>query len=153
MLQSGNSLILSSEEELSLLEDKDGLEIFELLLHSGARVDLQDFLGRTLIMRTIEKPTPNWLTNINFLIDHGADLNLQDQDGNTAFHYAMTHTQFEMARLLIEKDAISKVNRFNLTPFQCVSAIAIELGDLDRVALENLHRIANEKQSERPVLK
>jgi len=58
--------------------------------------------GRTLLMIASENNVPGW---VDFLIDEGADLDLQDQFGATALHIAFAARHFGVAGRLLEAGA------------------------------------------------
>lgn len=74
------------------------LRIAELLRKHGGRLD-QVSQGQTPLLRTIKARR---LKLLNWLIDHGANINFQDAGGYSALHYAAKgmHTLAEVAELL-----------------------------------------------------
>lgn len=61
------------------------LRILDLLLASGARVDLRGSDGETALMQAACSGTPE---TIALLLQRGADLAARDEDGDDALHYA-----------------------------------------------------------------
>jgi len=54
---------------------------------------------------------------VRFLADNGADLNLQDNNGNTPLNCAAQKGFAEVARILVEAGAqVNTVNKFGDTP-------------------------------------
>lgn len=57
------------------------------------------------------------------LIDAGADLNFQNNDGSTALHSAAFFCRPEIVRMLLDKNADKNVkNKFGATPYESVAA-------------------------------
>ncbi len=56
-------------------------------------INRQDPLGRTAFFEAVRKRHD--LSRLEFLIAHGADINIKDRFGNTAFHYVTTAEQLE----------------------------------------------------------
>jgi len=61
--------------------------ILPLLVKRGAPVNEFDYKDKTLLMRTAERKADHL---VKFLLDHGADPNLQNKKGETALMYAET---------------------------------------------------------------
>ena len=63
---------------------------------------------------------------IPILLDHGANIELQDFEGNTAFHLACIYNQEEIVKILIEKKCSLEVrNKRQMTPIDCITNINI----------------------------
>lgn len=56
------------------------IELIKLLLSSGVDINLKTYLGETACMMIQKEVIP-------LLIRKGADVCIEDDDGNTAFHY------------------------------------------------------------------
>lgn len=65
---------------------KDYSSIVELLVHAGAQVNMQNTGGWTALMHAISFGTNDDI--VRFLCEHGADLTMQDDEGNTALALA-----------------------------------------------------------------
>lgn len=59
-----------------------------LWLTLGAQVDAQDAQGMTALMRRAQTQGETGIEQMKFLLEHGANPNLQNRDGNTALHLA-----------------------------------------------------------------
>ena len=56
---------------------------------------------------------------VQFLIDKGANLNTQNEQLNTALHYALNFKKYNIADLLLKAGASEIiVNKYNLTPWE-----------------------------------
>ena len=80
----------------------------KLLLNAGANIDApitKD--GKTALMFFAEKDN---IFGLNSLIENGAEINLQDNEGKTALNYAFYHNSAEAAKILLERKAIIKLD-------------------------------------------
>lgn len=66
----------------------------------GASVNKRYRIGRTALMLATEHPTI-----LKYLIEKGAHLNTQDEQGSTALHLAVGNELFESTRILLEAGA------------------------------------------------
>ena len=95
-----NSKDNEGDTPLHLAADLGNLDIVELLLKSGAEIDLHDgwdTLGRTALHRAVIKGN---IEVINVLIQAGADINAKQWDGYTALDLAKTAKNAEIVSLL-----------------------------------------------------
>ena len=99
-------------------------EVLSCLIENGADVNLSTDNNRTPLMTACEYGHVNTVT---FLIEHGANVNLQDRDGLTAVHYAVRGSQAcEILSCLMENGADVDTKTFDdCTPLM----IAAEIGD------------------------
>jgi ankyrin repeat protein len=65
----------------------DAIEVIELLLSRGARIDDRDDRGRTALMMAAELGHDEV---VDALLGHGADVSLVDNEGNSASELAST---------------------------------------------------------------
>ena len=77
-----------------VVPQKDGVNLARLLVARGARVDIRDTKGLTPLMLANAE-------SIKLLADKGADLALQDPDGNTPLHWAAHRKAVDAAALLL----------------------------------------------------
>jgi len=108
-------------------EDLDGLQAY---LDAGVNLNVANI--NTALSHAILRGRS--ITTINFLLDHGSDPNMEDQDGTTPYSLARRLGQHETAQLLLDRGA----NRV-LRPFDEVAIAAVEGNEpaLDRVLQEN----------------
>ena len=99
-------------------------EVLSCLIENGADVNLSTDNNRTPLMTACEYGHVNTVT---FLIEHGANVNLQDWTGLTAVHYAVRGSQAcEILSCLMENGADVDAKTFDdCTPLM----IAAEIGD------------------------
>lgn len=78
------------------------------------------------VIITISKSVCTWvhLTPYSILLNHSVSsschLNLQDESGNTALHYAVTENHLDLIKMLLSKGAsVVLKNGKNMTPLQC----------------------------------
>lgn len=73
------------------------------LLNSGAEINAVNNIGETVLMRHIrksnQKSTPNTL---QFLLDHGADPNICDTEGNSTLMEAINHDFYSAVSILVQ---------------------------------------------------
>ncbi|CAG2233613.1 ANK [Mytilus edulis] len=83
--------------------DKD---VVSALLNSGAEINAVNNIGETVLMRHIRKSnrksTPNTL---QFLLDHGADPNICDTEGNSTLMEAINHDFYSAVSILVQHNA------------------------------------------------
>ena len=82
-------------------------EAAELLVKRGADINAQDDIGRTAVMMAIEE---DWAGTawVEFLIEHKADVNLLDNDGDSALDLAKHHRRNDIVDLLLANGAKGK---------------------------------------------
>ena len=80
-------------------------EMVQLLLYSGAKVNLKNSAGETVLMMFDDDATSDLMWD---LINAGAKVNLQDNGGNTALMQAATANNLEALKALL--DAGAEVN-------------------------------------------
>ena len=75
--------------------------------------------GNTLLILSVK------LNNIEiskYLLDSGADPNIENEYGNTALHYAFSNNYYKAADLLSNYGAKENVvNKLGLTPWECIN--------------------------------
>lgn len=95
------------------------LDIVKDLLHLGVEIDLRDYKGATPLHRA------NNLQTIQVLLDNNANINAEDEEGNTPLHvkcYGETErpSELECIEFLLAKEAvITKRNKRGLLPIHC----------------------------------
>ena len=56
------------------------------------------------------------------MLQKGCDPNLQNNYGNTALHYAISHKFFNLSNLLIKYNAMENIrNSLGYTPWECLN--------------------------------
>ena len=78
----------------------------------------EKYTGDTLLIRASKcynKPI------IIFLLDKGANINIQNYQLNTALHYAFLYSRYDLINLLVSNGADEKIlNKKGLTPWECL---------------------------------
>lgn len=67
-------------------DEDNGIAVAELLLAAGARLDTREEQGRAAIHGAAQH---GWIAFTRWLAAHGADLNIEDKQGNTALDFAL----------------------------------------------------------------
>lgn len=104
--------------------EEPNLDVIERLLLKGANVNAIDDRERnSLLTLVFNFKSAQWyghtLKSIELLLDHGADINAQDEDGNSALHLAFAGMHLDMAQLLLARGADRKLkNKANKLPYQ-----------------------------------
>jgi ankyrin repeat protein len=94
---------------LHIAAENGNLEIAEVLLNAGAKVDFQNSEKRTPLMMLDEDATPEL---VNLLLRHGAKIDLTDKKKNTALILASSYTNKEVIQALIYAGAnVNAVNK------------------------------------------
>ena len=62
---------------------------------------------------------------VTFLVEHGATIDLQDKEGNTALHYAVRSNSLEVAHKLLYFGASQLYNKRQLTPLLLTSNLCM----------------------------
>ena len=114
---------------LFIAVENGSLEIAEMLIDSGAKLNVRDRNKQTALMRLDADARPEL---IDLLVRHGVKLNLSDNDGNTALILASGGVSTEVLRALIDAGAdVNLANKEGKTPLMR----AAEAGHLENVRL------------------
>lgn len=90
------------------------LEGVQEALHLGADVNCQDHFGKTGLMRALN--TPNTAVATFLMEQKGIDVNIVDNDGRCAMHFASKHDEnCDCLALILGRTDITKVNKKTLT--------------------------------------
>ena len=83
----------------------------QVLVECGADVNARGRYGAAPLCYALWGQGPNFtnLELVRWLLNHGADPNVRDEDGETSLHAALRFGMLEMARLLVEHGASVKV--------------------------------------------
>lgn len=89
---------------------KAQIEIFRLLLKSGADANLRGNYGLTPLMQIniYNYPADHAINLLSLLIENGADVNLQDEEGYTALMLAAKNGNSKVVDFLLEKGSDAK---------------------------------------------
>lgn len=87
-----------------MVATRDGrAEAAKLFIYKGANLNIQSELGATALTFAVTQPFPSErerLSLITYLLNHGADPNLQDSFGHTPLYYAQQTGKKEIAQTL-----------------------------------------------------
>ncbi|CAH3150812.1 unnamed protein product [Porites lobata] len=123
------------------LKDKDGqtalhyalmysphasIEVLNCLIKNEADVNAFTFRYETPLMLAsyFETSVHDHVKAVTFLIEHGANVDLQDNNGDTALHYAVTFDFPEIVKMLLNLGASDMCNNKGLTPLHQASISA-----------------------------
>lgn len=120
--------------DLALMNDY--LPIIEYLLSEGYKVNTLDRKGQTPLMKTIS--FPGNIDTINLLLENDADIALEDNNGNTALHYAAINNNSEAVTLLLAKGA-----KWDLRNKRGQTAIDVALDNFATDALKTICKFAD----------
>ena len=99
---------------------KEYLEIVKVLVENGADLDIQDNEGKTALIWAVKKEyleeghfeeeyflkiEKEYLEIVKLLVENGADLDIQDNEGKTALIWAVKKEYFKIVKLLVENRA------------------------------------------------
>ncbi|MCP5527317.1 MAG: ankyrin repeat domain-containing protein [Verrucomicrobiales bacterium] len=92
------------------------IEVVDALKERGVNLDAR---GSGMITPLMVAVGMNQADVLEWLLKHGADVNLQDEDGNTALHFAAWKRSPSLAKRLLEAGASrAAVNLLGMTPVQ-----------------------------------
>ena len=106
---------------LAALNDNH-IEVAELLLEHGANIDVQEWAGKTILLKAISETQHNTGDIVKFLLKHGSDVNAQDNTLSSPLHLTAFHGKPEVAQILVEHKAdINSQNDTGKTPLHMLS--------------------------------
>lgn len=125
----------------------DEIEIAKLLIEFGANVNAQNSVKQTPLMHLV-KNDYLWAgqgdcSAVDFfyvLLDSGADIHLQDRDGETALHYAVCLPGYDMTDALLSAGADANARDTNgRTPLMHAMNYCGVISHVDDDQMKNLH--------------
>lgn len=99
------AMSLSRDGSLKLAVDADDVVRAEAALNKGADPNHLAREGGTLLMEVCEHHAPHSVEMANALLAHGADVNIKDDEGNTALMAAAWGSSDKMVQLLLQHGA------------------------------------------------
>ena len=84
---------------------RNHFQVAEFLLEHSGGVDDRDERQQTALYKAIDRPGKVVLEAVRFLVDHGADVNVQRDDLWTPLHLAVNIGELSVARILLEHKA------------------------------------------------
>ena len=104
----------------NLIKEGEELLFLEYINNKSRNIDINslDHDGNSFLILCVKQHL-NMLSKI--LLDKGIDINIQNNEGNTALHYALSSKNFEMADILRKYGALENcVNKLGYTPWDCI---------------------------------
>jgi ankyrin repeat protein len=103
----------------------DHLETLKFLITSGANINSKGESGTILTQAT----KSGAVQIARFLIEHGANINVMDINGNTPLHHAVDKGHSDIVRLLLDNHADIIKNNWGYTPLDFAKENGDENGD------------------------
>jgi len=104
----------------TLIKEGETLLFTEYFNRNFRRIDVdsQDEDGNTFLISSVKQGL-NYITK--FLLEKGVNVNIQNNEGNTALHYALSGKNFDIADLIKKYGAKEDIyNNMGYTPWECV---------------------------------
>ncbi|KAI4455258.1 ankyrin repeat ph and sec7 domain containing protein secg-related [Holotrichia oblita] len=127
ILQSGIQVIIGSKlEHCQVLMERFSVKIFKTDILTEETIatnpfELSEEISRTLIDSFLRNITKLNSTEMKSFLKRLKDINIQDEDGNTLLHHAITNKDIRLFYLLLQHGANTEVpNRFGETPLHVV---------------------------------
>lgn len=117
LIDSGISLNVQDNDGYTALHNAvwfGQIDIAKKLIHKRASTNLVNKYGRPPLYSTVMSPTLDYFAKINLmmmLIDNGADINIQDIDGNTVLH-----SLCQVAKSIEHTGLVRKLLEFGANP-------------------------------------
>lgn len=112
-----NAVSVSRWTPIMLAVVKGHDRIIEILLQRGANPNSADIYGWTPLMRAVERNRPASVRVL--LADAATDINMRNEHGATALHYAVARGDVDMSRRLVARGAdISAEDAKGRTPLE-----------------------------------
>jgi hypothetical protein len=89
---------------------------------------------------------------VNFLLEHGADVDIRDQQGNSSLHYASAYGHVEIVKLLLEAGCVHDWRNkegFTASEFAFTERVRVELEITARAVSEGRMRQQRDMRQER----
>lgn len=147
-----NQREISGVSALSYAAGLGDLEIFQILLEKGAKLDAATDGVKALMIAVLAKDVGD-RGAMTFLLEHGVDVNAADEDGDTALHHTVfsaamggrykhlgiAEAQLENARFLIERGAdVNQKNNGGATALMAIAGAYYDgASDFAQLLLDN----------------
>jgi len=112
---------------LHLASYHGGLKVSRLLLNRGVNINVRDKKCRTPLHEVLtglgNGPSDYYINEVQFLLDHGADVGAEDNNHSTPLHVISEYGNVNAARLLLEHGAcVDAVDNDHLAPLHVASS-------------------------------
>jgi ankyrin repeat protein len=115
---SPNTMTKKGKSALLIAAESGQIEVMNVLLNAGADIDIVHEDNKTTLMQLVtKKTTPHNRAVIEYLVSHGANINIQDSKwGYTALHWSIVSGQIENLQILLQDGADANILSFNKLP-------------------------------------
>ncbi|XP_062699341.1 uncharacterized protein LOC115269854 [Aedes albopictus] len=113
--------------------ERPNVHLMRQLLRKGVDLEHRNHWGRNALLVLVHGfRSARWyghdVGSVQLLLDHGAQINGTDSDGNTSLHYAFTNEDWELVEMLVTNGAdLSMKNKEGKTPLEVTSYMGQEL--------------------------
>ena len=103
------------KKDMSFLAEYNKLDEVKKLIQEGADVNKKDEFGYTPLQKALANEHDEMA---ELLLNNGADTSIQDNDGNTALHYAYVWNMTDIAKKIIDMfpETLSIENKYGNQP-------------------------------------
>jgi ankyrin repeat protein len=111
---------------------RNNFPVAAILLKHGGRVDIRDARNQSALHKTIERHDKVAIDQVEFLLEHGADVNAQRDDLWTPLHLALHAGELTVARMLLDRQAdVNARNNDGQAPLHLLSRWEAPQGEDD----------------------
>ena len=113
--KAGGDINPSTEEAVPPIKAviaRGNMELLDFFMTLHVHIFVEDSDKRTMLHHAALNPNENSLPITEFLVERGLDVNVQDSDGNTPLHLALSPFQQDVAKYLINSGADPEIKNW-----------------------------------------
>ena len=113
--KAGGDINPSTEEAVPPIKAviaRGNMELLDFFMTLHVHIFVEDSDKRTMLHHAALNPNENSLALTKFLVERGLDVNVQDSDGNTPLHLALSPFQQDVAKYLINSGADPEIKNW-----------------------------------------